>query len=300
MRALELEHRARGPTQPASPDRMAVDRSAGFAIADIDSGLLEDPKVRKLARRLRADNDLGAALLVYIATMLGSWGEGRRLTAVEAESWVEPTPERVAQLQEVGLLDEAARIPAHAWARWFEPAFRRRDAMRVAGKKGADRRKRRKGLTGDPNGEASWEATREANGAVDEANGVGLPDVSRLSVRPTDKHPRLPHPPQHPRHPRRRGATATPGPTSPAQSGGWCAMPWPSAASACRRWARRATRSPSAAASGRWSTWTRSSSPPSSARRHQRAASPTSSATSSPSGTAGRRDRTRPRARSSR
>lgn len=124
-----------------------MSRDDGFQTADISTVLLDDAKVRKLARRCPDDGELAAALVVYIATVLGSWREGRRLTASETESWVDPNPERMGHLQAVGLLDAAGRVPSPAWERHFRPAWERREGARAGGRKGAARRW---GSDGDP------------------------------------------------------------------------------------------------------------------------------------------------------
>lgn len=115
-------------------------RDDGFPIADISTVILDDAKMRKLAKRYPDDGTLAASIVVYMATLLGSWREGRRLTASEAESWVDPTDERLADLREVGLFDARNRVNAKAWEAWFRPAWERREAARANGRKGAARR----------------------------------------------------------------------------------------------------------------------------------------------------------------
>src|SRR5688500_18737060 len=105
-------------------------RDDGFPIADISTVLLDDAKVRKLARRCPEDGELSARLVIYMATLLASWREGRRLTASEAESWIEPSDERLADLREVALFDAQNRILARAWERYFRPAWERREQAR--------------------------------------------------------------------------------------------------------------------------------------------------------------------------
>ena len=111
---------------------MATDRDAGFAHADIDTSLFHDPKIIRLSRLDR--RDFPALFVVYEGTLLASWREGRRLTAVEAETWVEVTPKRLSTLHEAGLLDTEGRIPEHAWERWFMPAVRRREGKSRGGR----------------------------------------------------------------------------------------------------------------------------------------------------------------------
>lgn len=122
-------------------------RDDGFSIADISTVLLDDAKVRKLARRCPDDGELAAHIVVYMATLLVSWREGHRVTASDAESWVEPTEERLVNLREVGLFDAQNRVTATAWEHYFKPAWERREQARANGRKGAARRW---GGDGDP------------------------------------------------------------------------------------------------------------------------------------------------------
>jgi hypothetical protein len=122
-------------------------RDDGFPIADVSTVLLDDAKMRKLARLCSDDSALSSAIVVYMATLLGSWREGRRLTASEAESWIEPTDERTALLRSVDLFDAQNRVLNRAWERYFRPAWERRETARANGRKGAARRW---GSDGDP------------------------------------------------------------------------------------------------------------------------------------------------------
>jgi hypothetical protein len=90
---------------------------AGFPTADIDVGLLHDPKVIQLARRLQDASATAAHMAIYGALILESWSRGDRATLDEsAPAWWVDSLEQVAEnLAAVGLLDEERRIPAHAW-----------------------------------------------------------------------------------------------------------------------------------------------------------------------------------------
>lgn len=143
-------------------------RDDGFPIADVSTTLLDDPKVRKLSKRYPDDGALAASICVFMATLLGSWREGRRLTASEAESWIEPTDERLADLRDVGLFDAKNRVNAKAWEAWFRPAWERREQARANGRKGAARRW---GIDSDPIPDGS------------QPDGRSMPD------KPTDRPP---------------------------------------------------------------------------------------------------------------
>jgi hypothetical protein len=116
-----------------------VSRDDGFQTADIDVGFLRDVKVRRLRQHVPAD-DLPATVLLYLAVVLSSWEEGYRLTADEADSPIDPTPERIAALTATGLLDGDGKVPLRAWEAWFRPAWDRRDKKRVGGVEGNRRR----------------------------------------------------------------------------------------------------------------------------------------------------------------
>jgi hypothetical protein len=116
----------------------AMSRGEGFSIADIAVGFLRDLKLRRLRQSI--PDDAAATTIVYIAVVLSSWAEGYRLSTAEADSPEEATPERVAALQAVELLDADGKIPLHAWESYFRPAWERREKMRRAGIEGNRRR----------------------------------------------------------------------------------------------------------------------------------------------------------------
>jgi hypothetical protein len=113
-----------------------MSRDDGFPHADISVGLLRDVKVR----RLRQYGDEQATTLLYLGIVLSSWEEGYRLTADEADPPVPATPERVAALRAVGLLDIDGKVPVRVWEAWFRPAWERREKRRIGGAEGARRR----------------------------------------------------------------------------------------------------------------------------------------------------------------
>ena len=104
-----------------------MSRDDGFRVADTDTGMMADPKVLALARRFRDPIKTMAAVGLYDAVRLASWGAGRRLMLEETVPgwWLEPVDEIAAHLVAVGLLDAERRIPAHAWEGWFVPALDR-------------------------------------------------------------------------------------------------------------------------------------------------------------------------------
>lgn len=111
--------------------------SRGFPSANINVHLLEDPKVRRLWRRLGDPAAMATALTVHLAVVLASWREGDRVTVEEAvPDWLPLTAETTQALQSVGLLDRQLRIPRRSWEAWYVPAFDRREARREAGRMG--------------------------------------------------------------------------------------------------------------------------------------------------------------------
>lgn len=105
-----------------------MSRRAGFATADIATDLLDDLKVRTLYRA--SPEKAAEGIVLYLAVVLSSWKEGQRVPAQQAAPlWlnVGDLAALLARL-DIGLLDSTGRIPEHAWASWYEPAARRRDA----------------------------------------------------------------------------------------------------------------------------------------------------------------------------
>jgi hypothetical protein len=111
-------------------------REDGFEIADTDTGMLADPKVLTLARRLHDSTRTLAAVGLYDAVRLASWKAGRRLTLAETTpGWcLDPVDDLAAHLVAVGLLDSEQKLPEHAWAGWYGPAHERREAKRTGGR----------------------------------------------------------------------------------------------------------------------------------------------------------------------
>lgn len=113
-------------------------RDDGFAVADVSTSKHTDPKFRRLWRMLAGDEDgMNAAVALYEAVTLASWGQGERVEADEAAPfWMSETREAMLSLQKVGLLDEDGMIPQHAWDSWYLPAYGRREQRREAGRIG--------------------------------------------------------------------------------------------------------------------------------------------------------------------
>jgi hypothetical protein len=116
-----------------------VSRGDGFDIADVDVGLLEDPKFRQLARAHAGEEELIArCAIAYVALVLASWEEGDRVTLEDAApAWLTDLPTLAIALVEHRLVDVEARIPLASWEAWFTPASERREASRERWRKSA-------------------------------------------------------------------------------------------------------------------------------------------------------------------
>ncbi len=110
--------------------------SKGFLLANMDVGLLTDPKLLRLGKLLPDEGERACAITVYIQTVLQSWHDGQRLTIEEAEGLWEPTPERIAALVAAKLVDAEHRIPEKAWVTYYVPALERSERRRASGRQG--------------------------------------------------------------------------------------------------------------------------------------------------------------------
>ena len=118
-----------------------MSRDDGFDVADVATGLYDDPKVKALWRALPDQGRMSHALALHMATLLASWRHGCRVTVQEAVPvWLVPDAELIAALQAVRLLDKAGRLPGRSWRGWFEPVAGRRDAARERWRKANARR----------------------------------------------------------------------------------------------------------------------------------------------------------------
>jgi hypothetical protein len=125
-------------------------RDEGFRTADVDTGLLDDPKMRALWRLIDRADDVGdgynadrmaRAVVTYLATVLSSWRAGERVIAEDAAPLWDSRPDADVALVTVGLLDEQHRIPAHVWTSWYEPAAERQQNFRASNRLGGLRAK---------------------------------------------------------------------------------------------------------------------------------------------------------------
>src|SRR5262245_9075209 len=117
-----------------------MSRDEGFAIADVDVGYLDDPKVRRLIRSTTGESDdslVARCVVLHVAVLLASWRGGDRVAVDDAAPiWLSDVPDLVERLAAAGLLDDTGRIPEGPWESWFGPARDRRNAKREGGRKG--------------------------------------------------------------------------------------------------------------------------------------------------------------------
>jgi hypothetical protein len=106
-----------------------VSRDDGFAVMDVSTDIVNDPKIRKLWRH--APDHAAAGFTAYVATLAESWKAGRRVTIDDAwPAFLTFDQAAVEALVHIGLLDSKGRVTPKAWSGWFDVARRRRDASR--------------------------------------------------------------------------------------------------------------------------------------------------------------------------
>lgn len=153
-----------------------MSRDDGFPIADVDTGLFSDAKVKALARRLKDPHLTAEYLCLWTAVLLESWGEGERVPFVDGvPAWfTDDVDVAVEHLTAVGMLVDD-HIPSDSWSRWFGPAWDRREKRRQSGREGG--LSSAKGRSSD----ATPTLDHGSNGA----------EPVRPSVSPSDKPPVL-------------------------------------------------------------------------------------------------------------
>lgn len=121
-----------------------MSRDEGFAVMDVSTSLLQDPKVRKLQRY--APDRWPVAMIAYVSTMSESWKAGRRVSVEDA--WpVGLTFDALAAeaLIQVGLVDGSGHIIPRTWRSWFGKAKSRRAKSRADWRKWQQEHRKRKG-----------------------------------------------------------------------------------------------------------------------------------------------------------
>ena len=94
-----------------------MSRPDGFQIADIDVGLLDDPKFRRLWRDLHDQGLMCEAVVLFVSTLLESWSSGLRVPVDEAMPiWLDPTDGVLEGLRRVGLLTSEGFVSESGWS----------------------------------------------------------------------------------------------------------------------------------------------------------------------------------------
>lgn len=105
-------------------------RDEGFAVMDVSTSLLQDPKVRRLQRH--APDRWAVAMIAYVSTMSESWKAGRRVSVDDAWPVGLPYDALAAEgLAQVGLVDANGLIVPRTWRSWFGKAKSRRAKTRA-------------------------------------------------------------------------------------------------------------------------------------------------------------------------
>ena len=108
-----------------------MSRDAGFRTVDLDTGFLDDPKVRALVRATRDEGLVSRCIVAQVAVLAASWDRGERLTLEDAAPlWLTDLDKLAEQLVRAGLLDNDQRIPEQAWTSWYVPAWSRMQGTR--------------------------------------------------------------------------------------------------------------------------------------------------------------------------
>lgn len=128
-----------------------MSREGGFPIADLDTGYLDDLKLRRLRRELPDVSAMNQAIVIHISVLLESWAAGDRISyVVAAPLWIDPDPAVITAMQAVGLLDAEGCIPVPAWEGWFTLAFERREKSRDRWRKANNARRRSSSVPSSP------------------------------------------------------------------------------------------------------------------------------------------------------
>lgn len=111
-----------------------MSRDDGFAVMDMSTDIINDPKFRKLNRLHNGSTPI--AFMAYVAVIAESWKAGRRVTVENAWPALIPFDNAICQAMcDVGLVDRSGRIPLRAWQGWYAQAHKRREASRESWRK---------------------------------------------------------------------------------------------------------------------------------------------------------------------
>jgi hypothetical protein len=107
-----------------------VSRDEGFAVMDVSTSIMHDPKVKKLWRH--APDHAPVAFTAYVSTVAESWMAGRRVNIDDAwPAFLTFSKPAIEALVAVELLDSDGLVPVKTWRGWFVPAMKRRKQARA-------------------------------------------------------------------------------------------------------------------------------------------------------------------------
>lgn len=146
-----------------------MSRDDGFTVMDVDTGIVNDPKFKRLCRL--TPELYAAALVAYVALLGDSWRLGRRVTIEDAWPPMLPWSDAVvASLRTVDLIDASGFVVMETWSRWYGPA--------------ADRQKRARARWARYNAKRNGETTEDPTATTQEPRGSDAGTAT--SVRPSD------------------------------------------------------------------------------------------------------------------
>lgn len=105
----------------------------GFGYANIDVGLFDDTKMKRLCRLLGDADRINNAIVLYVSAILASWSEASPASIEDsAPLWTFAPDDIIDALKKVGLIDDDGRIPAESFDHWFGPARDRKVRAQAA------------------------------------------------------------------------------------------------------------------------------------------------------------------------
>lgn len=120
-----------------------MSRDVGFRTADIDVGILDDPKVRALVRSTRDEAIVARCLVAYVAVLMASWEHAERISLEDAApAWLTGLDDLRGRLAKVQLVDEEGRVVERAFDAWVGPALERQASFRERWRRANDRRRK--------------------------------------------------------------------------------------------------------------------------------------------------------------
>lgn len=155
----------------------------GLARADIDTGLFDDPKVKRLARLQRNGRTTAITMTLFVATVLTSWRQNRPVSIHDAApAWcLFPIDKMVADLVAVGMIADDGTIPSDRLDHWMSGVRARIEG----GRAGAEKRWGNRDANGYPQGSNSAPNTHTSQPASQPDN----PARSRARKRETESGP---------------------------------------------------------------------------------------------------------------